>query len=188
MEFSFGFQINRHKVIEAIVYLASKRPGIDVFHVLKVLFYADLEHFQQYFRPVLGDQYCAMKDGPVPSFAYDVIKRNRAKVDLGLLKIIDEKLNIQKPGDYLCVWAKHEFDRSIFSRTDVECLDHSIERYADMTFGNLWFIVHQEPSYKKTYVAGTSTPMPYETMLPENRSNLNSIISELKETSEAVVL
>ena len=153
-----------------------------------MLFYADLAHFQKYFRPILGDQYCAMKNGPVPSFAYDVIKRNKATVEAKLLKMIDQKLRIDKPGQYLCLWANQDFDRSIFSRTDVECLDQSIDKYADMTVGNLSLLVHLEPAYKKTYREGTSTPIPYEAMLPENRENLNLIIEELRETAAFVAL
>ena len=62
------FNVNKQKAIETLVYIASKRAGLDVFHVCKVVLYADLLHFRKFGRPVTGDQYCAMKDGPVPSF------------------------------------------------------------------------------------------------------------------------
>ena len=39
-----------------------------------VLLFADKKHLERYGRFITGDTYSAMENGPVPSFAYDVVK------------------------------------------------------------------------------------------------------------------
>ena len=131
---SIRFNLNKEKTIEALVYLASHRPGIDVFHACKVLFYADVSHFRRYGRPVTGDQYYAMKEGPVPSFAYDAIRRH---VSNELVTLIDSALFVAPKKQHYSMTPRRAFDRSLFSKTDLMCMDESINRYADMTFGTL---------------------------------------------------
>src|SRR5947208_11944301 len=70
------FNFNETKTIEALVLVADQWPGITPFFVAKVLFFADRNHLRDYGRPVTGDLYIAMADGPVPSRAYDVLKDN----------------------------------------------------------------------------------------------------------------
>ena len=38
-----SFKMDEDKAIEALVWLAHKQPGIDAFHVAKVLYFADKE-------------------------------------------------------------------------------------------------------------------------------------------------
>ena len=70
----------------------------------------------------------------------------------------------------------------------MECIDKSIRNYANMTFGALWELVHSEPAYKKTYVDNTSTPMPYELLLPDGIQNRDAIIAQVKETSQVIAI
>ena len=41
------------------------------------MFLAEKYHLVRYGRPITGDRYDAMKDGPVPSFTYDLFKKHR---------------------------------------------------------------------------------------------------------------
>src|ERR1041385_8562498 len=66
--------VDKRKAIETIIYVARKAPIADRFHVCKIIYFADKYHLQHYGRFVFGDYYVAMKNGPVPSGAYDVIK------------------------------------------------------------------------------------------------------------------
>ena len=70
------FKISYDKAIEVLVWLAKMKPGIDIYHIAKVLFYADKMHINKYARPVIGDSYIKMPYGPVPSGVSDLIKRN----------------------------------------------------------------------------------------------------------------
>src|SRR5712691_108968 len=152
---SATFRPNKLKIIEAIVYLASKRPRIDIFHVCKILFYAERDHLLRFGRPILGDAYYAMRDGPVPSFALDVAKRNSRVMSDELLRIVAQKLSSDDSDGYVRLTARDVFDDASFSRTDVECLDAAIEKYADMPFLELWRIAHEETEWKKNFRDGT---------------------------------
>ena len=61
------YEISYDKAIEVLVWLANTKPGIDIYHVCKVLFYADKSHINKYLRPIIGDYYIKMDYGPVPS-------------------------------------------------------------------------------------------------------------------------
>jgi uncharacterized phage-associated protein len=50
--------------------------GLPLSNLSKVMFFADRSHLRQYGRPVTGDLYIAMANGPVPSRIYDMVKGN----------------------------------------------------------------------------------------------------------------
>lgn len=177
------FRTNRKKVIEALVFLAERQPRIDVFHVCKVLFYADRDHFRKYGRPILGDNYYAMDDGPVPSFALDIAKRNQF-VGKEWLAFASQRLATDSSDGYVRLIARDSFDQSLFSRTDIDCLTQSLNRYGSMPFIELWRLAHKEPAWKAFYVgSGTSTKIPFEALLPEGIKNREKIIEQLGETA-----
>jgi hypothetical protein len=183
------FKPNRQKIIEAIVYLATQRPRIDVFHMCKVLFYADRQHLRKYGRPILGDTYCAMDDGPVPSFALNVAKRIDMYVSDDLLEIAKQKLSIDNSDGYIRLIARTTFNDESFSRTDIECLNEAIDKYADMAFMVLWRLVHREPEYKSFYRgSGTSTRIPYEALIPKDMPDRDLVIEQLREHAPATEL
>lgn len=47
-----SYRINYEKAIEAIVWLVNEKPEIDLYHISKVLFYADKAHLNKYARPL----------------------------------------------------------------------------------------------------------------------------------------
>ena len=179
------FRTDKRKIIEALVYLATARPRIDVFHMAKVFFYADTKHLRSYGRPVLGDAYVAMDDGPVPSFALNVAKRVQRFVSDDLLKIAADKLSVDDSDGYVRLTAHATFDDSAFSRTDIECLDWAIDTYADMPMIKLWRLVHKEKAYLASYRGnGTSTKIGYELFIPDDIEDRDTIIAQLREQSQ----
>lgn len=71
-----SYKISYNKAIEAIVWLSNKQPGIDIYHVVKIIFFADKLHLNKYARPLIGDTYIKMQYGPVPSAIKDLITKN----------------------------------------------------------------------------------------------------------------
>ncbi|MEQ1715723.1 MAG: Panacea domain-containing protein, partial [Hyphomicrobium sp.] len=68
------FRINWAKVVEAIDFVATLKPGVTQYYIGKILFFADREHLLDYGRPITGDRYVAMEHGPVPSAIRDILK------------------------------------------------------------------------------------------------------------------
>jgi hypothetical protein len=70
------FAIDETKALEALVLVAKAWPEITPFFAAKVFFLAEKWHLNRFGRPIIGDTYVAMHDGPVPSAIYDIIKGN----------------------------------------------------------------------------------------------------------------
>jgi Protein of unknown function (DUF4065) len=67
---------NLKKTVEALLYLMELAGArrLDRYQLGKALFFADRNHLEAFGRPITFCNYSAMKDGPVPSEAYDLLK------------------------------------------------------------------------------------------------------------------
>lgn len=141
-------RFDSEKALEAILYVASKAPIPDIYHVGKILYFADRLHLDRFGRLITGDNYKAMKDGPVAENGYDIIKIAQGKgkyvpngIDvadiLSALKVFD------KPESYK-VQPLREYDDGVFSDSDLSCIDESIQRYGEMTFWQIREISHDD--------------------------------------------
>ncbi len=119
---SYPFRFNREKAVELILYLARRVKISDFIHICKILYFADKIHLERYGRFLCGDYYVAMKNGPVPSGVYDILKFRR---DMGGTDfMVQEGFNVvplrDAAPDYL-------------SDSDHECLDRAIAQYGSMS-------------------------------------------------------
>ncbi len=129
------FKFDFDKGLEAIIYIA-RRVRTPTFHTIsKVLYFADLDHLERYGRFVTGDRYIAMEYGPVPSDINNIMRAAR-----GEPQYIDQKEEIKSaitvPRRYT-VHALRDARESVFSKSDIECLDQSIATYGHKSFGEL---------------------------------------------------
>jgi len=70
-----NFKLDIEKSVHATLLVLNELGGTTDFHkVFKILYFADQKHLARYGRPVTGDSYVAMKNGPVPSNIYDIFK------------------------------------------------------------------------------------------------------------------
>lgn len=131
------FRFNEEKAVTALLYISSKlihlKRKADFHKVFKILYFADQKHLVRYGRPILGDFYIAMKDGPVPSQVYDILKTVRGDSifadNRGFGKLIEISNYYMHP--------KVEPDLENFSETDLECLDESCRENCKMSFKDL---------------------------------------------------
>ena len=93
-----SFSFDPEKTLEAILYISERTQ--DLYHVLKILYFADKIHLSAYGRLIAGDSYVAMSNGPVPSHAYNIIKTVRGDesisygIDLANTFKLENKNNI----------------------------------------------------------------------------------------------
>lgn len=185
------FRPNQDKVLEALVWLANECPNIDIFHINKVLFFADKGHLNKYGRPILGDSYVAMDDGPVASFVYDVAERDPARVSGSVLERASKALEYGSAlrGNYICLRAKRAPDERVFSRTDIAELKAALAEYGRMSFDELWQRVHEEPSYLAAYRPnGPPQPIGYELLLDRSAPDYREAVEELEQTAREAVI
>jgi uncharacterized phage-associated protein len=84
---------NPSKVVEAILFFAEKEKDangvdIDLIKIHKYFYFSEQEHLKTYLRPIFGDTYIAMPEGPVPSMVYDILKWLRGEKNNPFIKRI----------------------------------------------------------------------------------------------------
>lgn len=162
------FAVDKEKAVEALVYVASRLPKVGRFHAAKILYFAEQFHLASYGRPIFGDRYIAMDNGPVPSFAYDVLKGTVRAEDARLIEGALYQLDSRHHPEYI---AARNVKAECFSVSDMECLDRAIAHCAKRTFGSISDETHKHPAWIKANLNG---PMDYEDMLV----NADSLIAE----------
>lgn len=132
--YPYPFKFDSEKALEALLYIVNRTPRPDVYSVLKILYFADKEHLMKYGRFICGDSYVAMRNGPVPSGTYDIVKEVRSGVGNLFLSHALSSLDV-KP-DHMMT-ALRDADRDLLSRSDIECLDRSISENGGLSFAQL---------------------------------------------------
>jgi len=129
---------NFEKTINAALYIAENVDSKDFHKIFKILYFADRAHLMTYGRPITGDTYIKMPDGPVPSKLFDIFKavRGDSYFPAGDLKeyfSVDNRYYI-KP--------KKAPDLRYLSKTDITELDEAISKYGILSFGELKNLSH----------------------------------------------
>jgi uncharacterized phage-associated protein len=142
------FRFKPEKAAEAILYLINRLPGTkrSRFFINKLFFYADLRHLEEYSRYIAGDFYEALKDGPIPSGAYNLLKEIAGEnvhtfdIDYG------KSFRCSTKGVFFD--PLREADLDMLSRSDIECLDYALAEFGHLSKHELWNVSHDEPAYK----------------------------------------
>ncbi len=127
------FNFNREKALEAILYASQIAPIPDIYHVLKILYFADKAHLEQYGRFIFGDSYVAMSQGPVPSGAYDIINYVRGKSTVIPFEPARSAFSVLENS----IKVLREPNLELLSKSDVKCIDAANKKYGHLTFRQL---------------------------------------------------
>ena len=133
-----AFRMDVRKAIEAIVYIASRAPRPDLYHVCKIMYFADKLHLERYGRLVCGDNYVAMSNGPVPSGIYDLLKdvRDGREHSAYYGACVSAYMVAGDDGDYK-ITSLREPNLDVLSESEVECIDLSIAENGALEFSVL---------------------------------------------------
>lgn len=122
------------------LYIVGKCGVIDIFHILKILYFADRTHYAEWGTRLSGDTFCAMDNGPVASHLYNALKAVTGKEPLPAespLKAISDALYQADPMFEYYVSAREKADMDELSASDIACLDKSIADNRGKGFGAL---------------------------------------------------
>jgi uncharacterized phage-associated protein len=171
------FNFNETKTLEAVVFIAERWKGITPFYLAKALFFADRNHLRAYGRPITGDVYVAMADGPVPSRVYDLVKDN---IDFfGDPEAIVQAICINRNERYAHIFAIRSPNLDALSETDISELETAIEFCRGRSFGELSSITHQERAWAEAPANGEMNP---ELLVPDDMQE------EVRESAAYAVL
>jgi hypothetical protein len=127
------FRFDAIKGLEALLYISSRLEE-DFYRVLKVPYFADKHHLENYGRLICGDHYIAMRSGVVPSGLYDFVKDvrdPRRPPSYG----VNAREAFALEGHRIV--PKREARLEFFSETDRESLDRAIEEVRTMDWNTL---------------------------------------------------
>ncbi len=131
------FEFDQKTAIEVILYIANRLKKRGFHRISKIIYFADKAHLEKYGRFICGDNYIAMKDGPVPSGIYDILKTVRGDGCFDLKQEPDFEVR----GEYIVV-PHRDADVGNFSISDLECLDEAIAQYGTLSFSELRRLSH----------------------------------------------
>lgn len=162
-----------NKAIAAIALLVQE-TGASMYSVMKMLYLADKAHLEQHGRFITGDSYVAMKQGPVPSCAYNMIKhaRGEEKRREGD-EVALQFLSCDATTHVITIKRMPALDE--LSESDVECLKavseayHRLGKWAvkDMSHDDAWKKAWKPDSAFAAFRSRRTVPMPIEAIAAE---------------------
>ncbi len=134
------------KATQALNLLARKKGGrINKMKAIKLIFLADRLHLRKYGRPIVGDVYWAMKLGPVGSLTKNIAELNVVEDGLKYVKKFIQPTDERKQ----TFVSLSKEDLSVFSKTDLECIDAVYKQFSDLDQFELAEITHNYSEWTK---------------------------------------
>jgi uncharacterized phage-associated protein len=181
------FEFDADKTIAAALYIASRNlPELTMGKLFKLLFFADKDHLVRYGRPITGDWYAAMKDGPVPSNLYNLFKEVREAPKSDCAKSLAKNIKLDSSKyQYPRIIAQASADQMQLSKSDILSLDRVLKEYGKMSFTKLRAITHDTPAYENAWELKPelkdSEPMVFEDFFEDDANALTGTKDEMLE-------
>jgi uncharacterized phage-associated protein len=119
-------QRNNEKIKATILYILNAIPdGVDLLKLFKIIYFASRDHLARYGRPIIDDDFVAMKHGPVLTDTFNKLRGGR-------FSFVEKDPEV----GYM-IFAREKPDVDELSASDVECLDLSIHDNKNLRFGKL---------------------------------------------------
>jgi uncharacterized phage-associated protein len=145
---------NYRKATQSLNLFAILSGGkINYMKAIKLIWLADRYHMRNHGRTITGDQYFALKNGPVASNSLDLIKNN----NLSDCEINYRDLNIKRQN--YDVISLNSCNEKIFSKKEFQVLNIIYKEYSHMTWDEISNFSHIFPEWKI-----------YEDRLKENKN------------------
>lgn len=157
MPIHFEFELD--KFIACVAIMASRKLSkLDKLKICKLLYYVDKYHLHKYGKPITGDTYVHMDNGPVPSKALDIMNEVILKDQVTVSNGVSNKA---KFSEFLKV-KKSVFHRypvfelvknpkvDVLSESELEAVGETIKIYGNFSGGQLIDKTHKDAAWLKT--------------------------------------
>jgi uncharacterized phage-associated protein len=179
------FNSNPKKLLEIALYLMYVGEKINLYNLLKCVFYADEHHLNMYARPVSGDYFIAMQFGTVPSNINRIVNERDNEI-LAILNLKDYPF----VRDGYLLSATREPEMEYLSDSDKEALDYAYKKYGRMDFDELKRINHRHRAYDNTVknnFGRFNGIVDFSDMISDDNPERVAIIEHLEELSQNLV-
>lgn len=139
--------LQEEKYRNAILYFAKHIDNgtLGKVKLMKLLYYLDFDHFEQYGTSVTGDEYVHLQMGPVPIHAKDVL--NRMALD-GQIKILHKEVGMAYPQTQYLKLQDYKPDAFLPSELDV--LSNVVMKWEHHSGSEMVRAVHGDPPWLMT--------------------------------------
>ena len=186
MSSQIAFNPNKEKILEGLVWIANKRPGLTRYYFVKIMYLSEKLHLQKYGRPVYGDPLYALEFGPVPTITYDLVKEEFSHRTEDMADAFYSALSVSDtPNGRKAFAAKRAPDLDWFSASDLECMEEAFATFAECTFSEIMDKTHREPEWR---AAGVNAKIDYEKILDDGTKDSQKTIARLTEQGRYIAL
>jgi len=145
------------KILQALYYIQSKTPAnndsrYNIVYILKMIFLADRYHLRHYGLLATGDNYYAMKLGPVASTTYNILKKNPYNINSAEESYLTAIKELSENDVVIDAQNDDELSESVKN-----ALDFALREFGDYSWGTLSNITHCYPEWKKHEIDLLST-------------------------------
>ena len=126
--------------------VAGRTVPVSQYDILKTLFLADRAHLNKYGRPITFDNYVAMRAGPVPSRAYNLLKATSIRkkpLPWDKAQVPGGKVYYSNPG--------HTTFADVLSESDRDALQEAYDVVKNLTFQQIRRLTHSDPAYVEAW-------------------------------------
>lgn len=153
------FKFSLEKFIACVSYFAEQKlSDLDKLKICKLLYYADKYHLLRFGKPIIGDMYVHLDNGPVPSKSLDIMNEVICK-DRVFGK--DGSSNKEKFEEYLHVKKSVFHPYPVFeeikpanldclSASEQEALRDTVKRYGKYSPPQLIDLTHKDASWQES--------------------------------------
>lgn len=154
---------NENKFRELVLLIARKSEGDPCFGALKLnklLFYSDFTAYLMLGKPITGQEYFALENGPAPRYMVRAREQMTNKGDIAIRK----KETVSGP--QMRTFALREPDLAQFTANEVNLVDNVIRLFQGQTGTEMSALTHRFPGWK---LAAEKEPIPYSVALVGDR-------------------
>lgn len=126
-----------------VLYILNKTGGTDIYHLFKILYFAEQRHLLEWGIKMVPDDFHAYEYGPVPDQLYKAINGND-KYGKELPRLFEETIRFAGQDAPNVLLAKRDANMDWLSAAAVECLDASIEDNIWLSFAQLMAKSHDK--------------------------------------------
>jgi len=144
---------DQKSLIECVLYILQRTQGLDIYHLWKILYFAQQHHLAEWGSRMICDDFCALDYGPVPTALYDAAKGQANRKFPELLGMFQEAISRGTDDAKDALFAKRAPDMDYISVADRDSMDKSIFENAHLSFNQLMRKSH-DSAWESTHAQG----------------------------------
>lgn len=165
------------KIANAIIYFIDNNVhSLGSTKLMKLCFYADKYHLEEYGKPIFNHSYTKLPRGPVPTWLYSIVRTSiSGNYDYDFqeeVNIFNEYIGIEEVSynkyTQIIFTKKQEFNNKFFSKTQLKILNKVIEEFRTITAAEISELSHTTNAWKNVEMNEQIT---YESMVDDEKTS-----------------